>query len=221
MDEVNTDTMVEKEIIINNTSIQGGIDPGFTPDLMKNDKNAKIFIWLVSVIVFVAVAVLSKLKLNVDLGFSPHIFAKANAIINSVVTILLLLGLWSVKQRKYMLHKRIMITAIILSVLFLVSYICHHLFAGDTKFGDIDHNGIVSLDEEKISGPLRIVYYFILLTHIPLAGIILPFILFTAYRSLIGEYNRHKKLARITFPIWLYVAITGVIVYLMISPYYL
>jgi putative membrane protein len=113
-----------------------------------------------------------------------------------------------------------MVAAIILSILFLVSYICHHLFAGETKFGDIDHNGIVSLDEKTMAGSLRIVYYFILGTHIPLAGIILPFILFTAYRSLTGEYERHKKLARITWPVWLYVAITGVAVYLMISPYY-
>jgi putative membrane protein len=168
----------------------------------------------------VAVAILSKVKLNVDLGFNSHLFAKANAFINFSVTILLLAGLWAIKRKKYLLHKRIMVAAIILSILFLVSYICHHLFAGETKFGDIDHNGIVSLDEKTMAGSLRIVYYFILGTHIPLAGIILPFILFTAYRSLTGEYERHKKLARITWPVWLYVAITGVAVYLMISPYY-
>ena len=196
------------------------IQPGFQPYLTRNDKQAKIFIWTVSIIVFVAVAVLSKVKLNVDLGFDPHLFAKANAIINFTVTILLLAGLWAVKSQKYLLHKRIMIAAIVLSILFLVSYICHHLFAAETKFGDIDHNGIVSADEKTLGGSLRIIYYFILATHIPLAGIILPFILFTAYRSLTGEYQRHKKLARITWPVWLYVAITGVVVYLMISPYY-
>ena len=202
------------------TTIQSAIDPGFQPYLAKNDRRAKIFIWTVSIIVFVAVAVLSRVKLNVDLGFNPHLFAKANAVINFTVTILLIAGLWAVKTKKYLLHKRIMIAAIILSILFLVSYICHHLFAGETKFGDIDHNGIVSADEKTLGGSLRIVYYIILGTHIPLAGIILPFILFTAYRSLTGEYESHKKLARKTWPIWLYVAITGVVVYLMISPYY-
>ena len=207
-------------MIQNDITIQNTIDPGFQPYLAKNDKRAKIFIWIVSVIVFLAVAILSKVKLNVDLGFNPHVFAKANAFINSAVTILLVLGLWSVKQKKYLLHKRIMIAAIILSILFLVSYICHHLFAGETKFGDLDHNGIVSADEKTLAGSLRIIYYFILGTHIPLAGIILPFILFTAYRSLTGEYEKHKKLARITWPVWLYVAVTGVAVYLMISPYY-
>lgn len=207
-------------MIQNDITIQNTIDPGFQPYLAKNDKRAKIFIWIVSVIVFLAVAILSKVKLNVDLGFNPHVFAKANAFINSAVTILLVLGLWSVKQKKYLLHKRIMIAAIILSILFLVSYICHHLFAGETKFGDLDHNGIVSADEKTLASSLRIIYYFILGTHIPLAGIILPFILFTAYRSLTGEYEKHKKLARITWPVWLYVAVTGVAVYLMISPYY-
>ena len=215
------DTMKEQDAMIkNDTAIQSTIDTGFQPLLIKNDRRAKIFIWSVSIIVFVAVAILSKVKLNVDLGFNSHLFAKANAFINFSVTILLLAGLWAIKRKKYLLHKRIMVAAIILSILFLVSYICHHLFAGETKFGDIDHNGIVSLDEKTMAGSLRIVYYFILGTHIPLAGIILPFILFTAYRSLTGEYERHKKLARITWPVWLYVAITGVAVYLMISPYY-
>ena len=200
--------------------MQINVDPGFQPVLAKNDRSAKILIWSVSIIVFVAIAILSRVKLNVDLSFDPHVFAKANAFINSAVTLLLLLGLWAVKKDKYLLHKRIMLTAIILSVLFLVSYICHHLFAGETRFGDLDHNGIVSADEKTMAGSLRIIYYFILGTHIPLAGIILPFILFTAYRSLTGEYQKHKKIARITYPIWLYVAVSGVVVYIMISPYY-
>ena len=190
------------------------------PSLKKDDKKARIFIYAVSIIVFTAVVLLSQFKLNVDLGFDVHLFAKANAIINSAVAILLVAGLVTVKQKNYGLHKKIMLGAMALSVLFLLSYICHHLFAGETKFGDIDHNGILSDDEKLAAGSLRMVYYFILITHIPLAGIILPFILFTAYRALIGEYEQHKKLTRITWPVWFYVAVTGVIVYLMISPYY-
>ncbi len=190
------------------------------PSLEKNDKKARLLIYTVSVVVFAAVVFLSKYKLNVDLGFDVHVFAKANAVINSAVAVLLLGGLLSVKQKKYLLHKRIMLTAISFSVLFLVSYICHHLLAGDTKFGDINHDGIVSIDEKTLAGKARLFYYFILLTHIPLAAIILPFILFTAYRALTGEYDKHRKLVRITWPVWFYVAVTGVIVYLMISPYY-
>ncbi len=173
----------------------------------KNDNRAKVFIISVSVIVFAAVVVLSRVKLNVELGFDEHVFAKINAAINSTVSVLLIAGLIAVKNKKYVLHKRIMLTALGLSCLFLISYICHHLFAGETKFGGI--------------GTAKTIYYIILGTHIPLAGLILPFILFTAYRALIGEWPQHKKLARITWPVWLYVAVTGVAVYWMISPYYL
>ncbi|GAB2839184.1 DUF420 domain-containing protein [Ferruginibacter profundus] len=190
------------------------------PSLQKNDKKAKLLIYTVSVVVFAAVVLLSKFKLTLDLGFNVHVFAMANAIINSAVAVLLVAGLITIKQKKYALHKKIMLSAMVLSVLFLVSYICHHLLAGETKFGDINHDGILSDEEKLAAGSLRTVYYFILATHIPLAAIILPFILFAAYRALTGEYEQHKKLTRITWPVWFYVAVTGVIVYLMISPYY-
>jgi putative membrane protein len=113
-----------------------------------------------------------------------------------------------------------MMTAMLLSILFLCSYICHHLFAGETRFGDVNHDGILADIEKASVGSSRIIYYIILGTHIPLAGIILPFILFSAYRALTGEFDKHKKLVRITWPVWFYVAVTGVVVYWMISPYY-
>ncbi|MBW7913808.1 MAG: DUF420 domain-containing protein [Taibaiella sp.] len=177
-----------------------------TPLFKKNDKQARLLIFTVSFVVFAAVAVLSRVKLEVDLGFDIHIFALINAVINSAVSLLLIWALIAVKGKNYLLHKKLMLTAIVLSVLFLVSYIAHHLLAGDTVYGG--------------EGPIRYFYYFILITHIILAAIILPFILFTAYRSLTGEYDKHKKLARYTWPLWLYVSVTGVLVYLMISPYY-
>jgi putative membrane protein len=176
------------------------------PVLKKNDKQARLLIITVSVVVFLAVAILSKVKLDVDLGFDIHIFALINAVINSCVSILLVAGLITVKNKNYVAHKKIMLAAIVLSILFLVSYISHHLLSGDTKYGG--------------EGVIRYVYFVILITHIFLAAIILPFILFTAYRSLTGEYAKHKKLAKYTWPLWLYVSLTGVIVYLMISPYY-
>ena len=176
------------------------------PVWQKNDGRARAFIIVVSVIVFVTISVLSRIKLDVQLGFDEHLFAKINATINSTVSILLVVGLVAVKNKRYLLHKRVMIIAIVLSCLFLISYICHHLFTGETKFAG--------------AGTIRYIYYFILGTHIVLAGIILPFILFTAYRAMTGEWPRHRKLAKITWPIWLYVAVTGVIVYFMISPYY-
>jgi putative membrane protein len=190
------------------------------PAWKKKDKQANWLIIVFSVIVFAAVVLLNRVKLEVDLGFDVHLFALANAIINSIVAVLLVVALLAVKQKKYVLHKRIMLTAMALSVLFLVSYICHHLFAGDTIFGDVDKNGDLSEVEKSAVGSGRTLYILVLLTHIPLAGLILPFILFTAYRALTGEYARHKKLAKITWPVWLYVAITGVLVYWMIQPYY-
>ena len=190
------------------------------PSMVKNDTTAKILIWTVSIVVFVVVAILSKFKLNFNPGFNVHLFATFNAINNFLVTLLLLSGLIAITLKKYLLHKKIMLCAIIFSVFFLVSYICHHLLAGETKFGDLNHDGVLSLDELSAVGSLRTIYYILLITHIPLAAIVLPFILYTAYYSLTGEYQKHKKLARITWPLWFYVAVTGVIVYVMISPYY-
>jgi putative membrane protein len=104
--------------------------------------------------------------------------------------------------------------------LFLVSYICHHLLAGETVYGEMDGIKGLSPAELTAAGSMRTLYLIILATHIPLAGLALPFILFAAYRALIGEYDKHKKIVRIIWPIWMYVAVTGVIVYGMIRPYY-
>ena len=190
------------------------------PSLEKNDKKASWLIGLFSIIVFSAVVLLSRFKLQIDLGFNVHLFALANAIINSLIAILLVAALIAVKNKRFQLHKNFMMTALILSVVFLVSYIAHHLLAGEAKFGDSNHDGVVSAEEIAAVGNLRVVYFVILITHIFLAAVILPFILFTAYRALIAEFPTHKKLARITWPLWFYVAITGPIVYWFISPYY-
>jgi putative membrane protein len=176
------------------------------PSMRKNDKGAKALILVVSAVVFVAVVLLKKIEITANLGFDVHVFATVNAVINTIVSILLVAALIAVKKGKYQMHKSLMMLAIAFSVLFLLSYIAHHLLAGNTPFGG--------------QGSIRYVYFFILITHIFLAAVILPFILFTAYRGLTGEWPRHRKLAKITWPIWFYVSVTGVIVYLMISPYY-
>lgn len=188
--------------------------------IKKNDKQAFWLIGIFSIVVFAVVVLLGKFKLEVDLGFNVHIFATINATVNALIAVLLVLALVAVKQGNYLLHKKIMMAALVMSILFLVSYIAHHLLAGEAKFGDSNHDGIVGDEEKLAAGGIRIVYYIILATHIFLAAIILPFILFTAYRALIAEFSVHKKLARITWPLWFYVAVTGPIVYLMISPYY-
>ena len=188
--------------------------------LQKNDKQAKWIIGIFSLVVFAAVALLGDFKLNVSLPFDVHIFAVANAIINSIIAVVLVAALLAVKRGNYRLHKQLMITALILSILFLISYIAHHLLAGEARYGDINHDGNVSDAEKAAVGSTRTVYLIILLTHILLASTILPFILYTAYKGLTGEYAQHKKIAKYTWPLWLYIAISGPVVYLMISPYY-
>lgn len=188
--------------------------------ISKNDKKAYWLIGIFSVVVFGAVVLLGRFKLEVNLGFNVHVFATLNAFINSAIAVLLLAALVAVKNKQYQLHKKLMLLALALSIVFLVSYIAHHLLAGEARFGDADHNGIVSEEEKLQVGGIRMLYYFILGTHILLAALILPFILFTAYRALTAEFSIHKKLARITWPLWFYVAVTGPVVYWMISPYY-
>ena len=176
------------------------------PAFKKNDTQAKWLIGIFSFVVFTVVVLLSRFKLNVDLGFNVHVFATANAVINTIIAVLLVVALLAVKQGKYLLHKKLMIAALVLSIIFLVSYIAHHLLAGETKFGG--------------TGAVKVFYLLILFTHIFLAAVILPFILFTAYRALTAEFATHKKLAKFTWPLWFYIAVTGPIIYLMISPYY-
>lgn len=188
--------------------------------IAKNDRKARIIIFTFSIIIFIAVTALERVTLDVDLGFDPHIFALINALINSVVAVLLLAGLITAKQGRYTAHKYIMLSAIILSVFFLVTYILHHLFAGSTWYGDTDGNGVVDAAEKAAAGTMRYVYFALLGTHILLAGISLPYILFTAYRALTNENARHRKIAKVTWPMWFYVAVSGPVVYLMISRFY-
>lgn len=190
------------------------------PSIAKNDRMANWLIGVFSVVVFLVVVVLSKFKLDVDLGFDVHIFATINAFVNATIALVLIGALVAVKQKNYTLHKKLMMTALVLSIIFLLSYIAHHLLAGEAKYGDTNHDGLVDEAEKLAVGGMRMVYLVILATHIILAAIILPFILFTAYRGLTSEFPAHKKLARITWPLWFYVAVTGPIVYWMISPFY-
>ena len=123
-------------------------------NLVKNDKRARVLIFVFSIVVFVAVTALERVTLDVDLGFDPHVFAALNAAINSIVSVLLLAGLYTGKKRMLTAHRNIMLTAIGLSVLFLVTYILHHLFAGSTWYGDIDHNGRV--DEAEKAAAIQV-----------------------------------------------------------------
>jgi putative membrane protein len=186
------------------------------------EKKFSKFIVAVSIIIPLAVAILFAVKLkdfgiNVEpLSFLTPIYAATNGI----TAIVLVWAVIAIKNGKQKLHERLMTFAIGLSVAFLVMYVAYHMTADSTKFGDLNHDGILDLAETTKIGSLRYVYFFILITHILLSIVIIPLVLITYVRALAQRFDRHRKIAKITFPLWLYVAVTGVVVYLMISPYY-
>jgi putative membrane protein len=143
-----------------------------------------------------------------------------NALLNGSCTILLLFSLWAIKNKNIQLHKKINITAFIFSSVFLVSYILAHYFMPDVRFGDLNHDGLLDDAEKAAVSGVRGIYLIILTSHIILAAGVLPLILLSFYFGLKNEVIKHKKIVRFTYPIWLYVTITGVVVYMMVKPYY-
>jgi putative membrane protein len=171
--------------------------------LEKKEPYQKLIVAL-SIIIPLVVAILfgmPKIK-GYDTSFLPPIYAT----VNGLTAVLLVIGFLAIKQGKRKLHEGLMKVCIGLSASFLVMYVAYHLTSESTSFGG--------------QGNIRYFYFFVLITHILLSIGVIPFVLFTFVRALTGNFERHRKLAKITFPIWLYVAVTGVIVYLMISPYY-
>jgi putative membrane protein len=173
-------------------------------DEILDDKKYNKLIIALSIVIPVVVAILFGVKLDVELPiFLPPIYAT----INALTALVLILAVIEIKKGNRKVHEKLMKLAIILSAVFLVLYILYHMTSDSTKFGG--------------EGLMKYVYYFILLTHILLSIIVIPFVLITYVRAITNNIVKHKKIAKITFPLWLYVAITGVIVYVMISPYYI
>jgi putative membrane protein len=143
-----------------------------------------------------------------------------NALLNGTCSVLLLFSLWAIKRRDIELHKRLNLTAFVLSALFLISYVTAHYFIPDTKYGDVNHDGVMSTVESEAVSGIKPLYVIILLTHIFLAVAVLPMVLLSFYYGLTDQRAKHRKLTRFSYPIWLYVTVTGVVVYLMISPNY-
>ena len=172
------------------------------------DKKYNKWIVVLSIVIPLVVALLFGVNLR-DFGFDvkpltflPPIYAT----INGFTAVILMIAFWAIKNKRIVLHENLMTTAIGCSAAFLVMYVAYHMTSDSTKFGG--------------EGFIRYIYYFVLITHILLSVFIIPFVLITYVRAISNNFERHKKIAKITFPIWLYVAITGVIVYIMISPYY-
>ena len=166
-------------------------------------KKYNTWIVVLSIAIPLVVAILFGVKIDAELPvFLPPIYAS----INAFTAVLLVVAVWAVKNKKIKLHEKLMKTAIACSILFLAMYVAYHMTSESTKFGG--------------EGALKTVYFVILISHIVLSIAVIPFVLITFVRAITNNIELHKKIARITFPLWLYVTITGVIVYIMISPYY-
>lgn len=168
-----------------------------------NEKKYNKLIVVLSIVIPVAVAALFGIKIDAELPiFLPPIYASVNAL----TALVLVMAFLAIRKKNIKLHERLMKFAIVLSVLFLLMYIAYHMTSDSTKFGG--------------EGAAKYLYYFILITHILLSILVIPFVLITYVRAITNNIEKHKKIAKITFPLWLYVAITGVVVFIMISPYY-
>lgn len=174
--------------------------------LSKDNPKLKLLINIISIVLPVTVAIMFRIKLPIDWPFDVHFLPMTNAIINGLTALVLMGALLAIKQRNVALHTRLVYTAMVLSLLFLVIYILYHTTTTHTSFGG--------------EGGIRTFYLILLATHIILAAIQPPLVLYAFYYGYTGQYDKHLKWVRFSFPVWLYVSVTGVICYLMISPYY-
>ena len=171
--------------------------------ISKNDKKLKQAIWAVSIVIPIAVAILFTVKIEgVDLGFLPPIYASLNAL----TAIGLIVAIVAIKRKDRKLHQRVIQVCLIFSILFLLLYVLYHMTSDSTPYGG--------------EGILKMIYFFLLISHILLSMVVIPIVLFAYLFAWQGDFVRHKKWTKFAFPLWLYVAVTGVLVYAMISPYY-
>ena len=170
---------------------------------MKEEKKYNRLIIVLSIAIPLVVAGLFGVKLDIEFPvFLPPIYAG----INAVTAVILIIALWAIKTKNIELHQKLMKTAIVFSAIFLVLYVLYHMTSDSTSYGG--------------EGFLKYMYYLVLISHILLSVVVIPFVLITFVRAITNDIERHKRIARLTWPLWLYVTISGVIVYVMILPYY-
>jgi len=188
----------------------------------QNDKTVFKIVLVVTVLICVVVVALNQKIIPVPNSFPSFIYKlpMLNAFLNGTCSILLIASLWAIKNKNIALHKKLNLTAFFVSSLFLLSYVTAHYFIPDTIFGDVNHDHVLDADEKTNVSSIRPIYLVILLSHIFLAVIVLPMILLSFYYALKDDRVKHKKITRFSYPIWLYVTLSGVVVYLLIAPYY-
>ncbi len=176
--------------------------------------------WVITGVVLILVGLMRRVKISLPEGWDFSFLPPFHATVNALTAVVLLIAFYYIKQKNVQMHRRMIYVAIGLSVLFLLSYVAYHFTTPETLFGDANRDGVVDAAEKAAVGGLRTLYLVILLSHIVLAALALPLILFTFIRAYTGQVERHRKMARWVFPIWLYVAITGPLAYVMLKPYY-
>ncbi len=188
------------------------------PPNIQLEKRLNLVAYIVSAAVLLLVLLMRRIKidLGVDFSFLPPVIAGLNAI----TAVLLLFSLYFIKNGRITNHRQANYAALVCSALFLLCYVLYHFTTPEIRYGDFDHNGVVSADELARVSSSRTIYLVLLLTHIFLAAVILPFILLTFNRAYTGQYERHRRMARWVYPFWLYVAVSGPICYLMLRPFY-
>ena len=183
-------------------------------------KRLRTIAWILTAVVLILVGLMRRVKIPLPEGWDLSFLAPFHATVNAVTAVVLLAALYFVKNKKIELHRKSIYAALSLSVLFLLSYVAYHFTTPEVLYGDADFDGILSEAELLAVGNSRTIYLLILLSHIFLAAVGFPFILFTFIRGYTGQYEAHKKMARWVWPLWFYVAVTGPVCYLMLKPFY-
>lgn len=184
------------------------------------EKRLNIGAWVVTVAVLFLVGLMRRVKIPLPEGVHLDFLPGFHALVNAGTAVVLLIAYYHIRRKNVEAHRKAIYAAVGLSVLFLLSYVAYHFTTPETIYGDLDGDGALSAAEKAEIGGMRVVYLVILLSHIVLAGLSLPFILFTFIRAYTNQFDRHRKMARWVWPVWLYVAITGPVCYFMLLPYY-
>lgn len=183
-------------------------------------KKLHVLAWILTAVVLALVGLMRRVKIPLPEGWDFSFLPPFHASVNALTAVVLVVALYFIRQKRVEEHRKAIYVAMGLSVLFLLSYVAYHFTTPETIYGDVDSNGKLDAGELAAVGSARTVYLVLLISHIVLAAVSLPLILFTFIRAFTGQYERHRKLARWVFPLWLYVAITGPVCYWMLKPFY-
>ena len=183
-------------------------------------RKLRVAAWILTAAVLVLVGLMRRIKIPLPEGVSLSFLPPFHAAVNALAAVVLVIAFIAVLKGRIALHRRMIMAAMGLSVLFLLSYVAYHFTSHEVKFGDANLDGVVDTAELAAVGSARTFYLVLLISHIVLAGVSLPFILFTFIAGWTNQFARHRRLARWVFPVWLYVAVTGPVCYWMLRPYY-